>query len=165
MPPCLSLSRDDHGPSTKTNTSMKTATRLLLALAAILSLSLVFGPHARTAGNPDTSRKLAVLWTSGDPDVAHRVCFMYTHNAKKQGWFDDVLLIVWGPSARLLAGDKDLQGEVRQMMKDGVEVQACIMCADSYGVSDALRDLGIEVKGMGRPLTDILQSDRKLLTF
>lgn len=106
-----------------------------------------------------------MLWTSGDPEVAHRVCFMYTHNAKTQGWFDEVRLIVWGPSARLLAGDKDLQSEVGQMMKDGVKVQACIVCADSYGVADTLRALGIEVKAMGRPLTDLLESDSKLLTF
>ena len=140
-------------------------TQLLLALAVILTLSLVIGPGARSADQPAPKQKLAVLWTSGDPDVAHRVCFMYTHNAKKQGWFDEVRLIVWGPSARLLAGDQDLQTEVQQMMKDGVQVQACIACADSYGVSDVIRKLGIEVKGMGRPLTDILQSDSKLLTF
>ena len=65
--------------------------------------------------------RLAVIWTSGDPDVAHRVCFMYTDNAKKQKWFDEVVLIVWGPSARLLAGDKDLQAKIKTMQADGVE--------------------------------------------
>jgi hypothetical protein len=121
---------------------------------------------AEPASEPShTPSRLAVVWTSGDPDVAHRVCFMYTNAAAKNKWFDEVRLIVWGPSSRLLAADKDLQAKVKAMMKDGVTVQACIACADSYGVTETLRGMGIEVKGMGRPLTDILQSDCKVLTF
>lgn len=108
---------------------------------------------------------LAVLWTSGDADVAHKVCFMYTHNAKKQGWFDDVVLIVWGPSARLLAGDKELQAKIKTMIYDGVLVQACSACAEMYGVDQTLVDLGIDVKGMGVPLSNDLKDDWKTLTF
>jgi len=122
-----------------------------------------FGGNAR-ADEPRRTR-LAVLWTSGDPDVAHQACFMYTHNARKAGWFDEVRLIVWGPSAKLLAGDKNLQAEVKAMIADGVKVQACVACANSYGVSDDLRALGIEVKGMGKPLSNLIQSDWKVLTF
>ena len=90
---------------------------------------------------------------------------MYTHAAKRAKAFDEVLLIVWGPSARLLVGDKDLQAKINEMMTDGVKIQACVACADMYGISDKLRKLGIEVKGMGRPLTEILKSDWKILTF
>jgi hypothetical protein len=110
--------------------------------------------------------KLAVLWTSGDPFVAHKVCFMYTHNAKKAGWWGEVQLIVWGPSSKLLAEDKELQAAVEAMMADGVVVKACKACADSYGVSDDLAALGIEVKYMGQPLTEMLKSDQwQVLTF
>jgi hypothetical protein len=90
---------------------------------------------------------------------------MYTHNAKKHGWFDEVVLIVWGPSAELLSTDPALQDRVRAMLADGVVVQACQACSDSYGVSDALRDLGVDVKYMGTPLTTMLQSDWRVLTF
>ena len=112
------------------------------------------------------AEKLAVLWTSGDPFVAHKVCFMYTHNAKKAGWWNEVQLIVWGPSSKLLAEDKDLQTAVKAMMADGVVTKACKACADSYGVSDELAALGIEVKYMGKPLTEMLKSDQwQVLTF
>jgi len=111
------------------------------------------------------NRRLAVVWTSADPEVARNVCFMYTHAAKKNKWFDEVRLIVWGPSAKLLSEDADLQARVKAMGEDGVILQACVQCADNYGVSDALRGLGIEVKGMGKPLTDLLQSGCKVLTF
>ena len=113
-------------------------------------------------GEPD---KLAVVWTSGDPDVAHKVCLMYTHAAKRAKWFDEVVLIVWGPSSRLLAADEELQAKVKAMMAGGVVTQACVVCADMYGVSDDLREMGIEVKPMGKPLSDMLKSDWKVLTF
>jgi hypothetical protein len=109
--------------------------------------------------------KLVVLWTSGDPEVAHNVCLMYTHAATKNKWFDEVRLVVWGPSARLLAADRKLQAKVKAMMGDGIKVEACVACADSYGVSDALRTLGIDVKAMGKPLTDYIQQGWKTLTF
>jgi hypothetical protein len=142
----------------------------LFILAGSIALTAcvvsILARAAEPAAEPTpTPSRLAVVWTSGDPDVAHRVCFMYTHNAAKNKWFGEVRLIVWVPSSRLLAGDKDLQAKIKTMIKDGVTVQACIACADSYGVTDTLRGLGIEVKGMGRPLTDMLQSNYKVLTF
>ncbi len=144
---------------------MRTSKRwFVLGCVVTLMTSGMMGTFGRDAAStrPD---KLAVLWSSGDADVAHRVCFMYTHAAKKAGWFDEVELIVWGPSARLLAGDKDLQAKVRAMMDDGVTVKACVACANSYGVSETLRSFGIEVKGMGSELSDILKSDWKTVTF
>ena len=119
--------------------------------------------HGQEKGSPES--RLAVIWSSAEPEVAHRACLMYAHNAKTQKWFDQVTLIVWGPSARLLAADKDLQAKVTAMAKDGVKVQACLACADSYGVTEQLRKLGIEVKYMGKPLTDLLKEDWKILTF
>jgi hypothetical protein len=122
-------------------------------------------PAAPVQAKEPSSNRLAVLWTSGDPEVAHRACLMYTHAARKQNWFDEVVLIVWGPSARLLAADKDIQAKVRAMMQDGVKVQACVACADSYGISAQLKELGLEVKGMGAPLSDMLKQGWKVLTY
>lgn len=135
----------------------------VIVLTACSTAFLARGTEPASAPAPQS--RLAVVWSSGDPDVAHRVCLMYAHAAATNRWFDEVRLIVWGPSARLLAGDKDLQAKIQAMMKDGVNVQACIVCAESYGVTETLRGLGIEVKPMGRPLTDILQSDYKVLVF
>ncbi len=108
---------------------------------------------------------LVVLWTSGDREVALKVAFMYTFNSKRYGWWQDVTLIVWGPSAKLLSEDGELQDQVAAMMAAGVKVVACKACADSYGVSGKLEALGLEVKYMGEPLTDLLKNDCKILTF
>jgi hypothetical protein len=108
---------------------------------------------------------LAVLWTSADPDVAKKVCLMYTHGAKKAGWFKTVHLIVWGPSAKLLAENEELQAKIKEMKKDGIRVEACVVCADSYNVSDTLREIGVDVIPMGRPLTGYLKNGWRTLTF
>ena len=78
---------------------------------------------------------------------------------------DEVTLVVWGPSSRLLAGDKELQSKIKEMMASGIVVEACVVCADMYGVSDELREMGITVKGMGKPLSDMLKDGWKTLTF
>jgi len=134
----------------------KTVFYTLLGVFMFLSFS-----QAAAAGDDE----LVVLWTSGDPEVAEKVCFMYTHNAKIQDWFDMVTLVVWGPSSRLLAKTPGLQEKVRAMMEDGIKVEACVACANMYGVSQDLRDLGIDVKGMGVPLTEYLKSEARVLTF
>lgn len=109
--------------------------------------------------------RLCVVWTSADVGVAKNVCFMYTLNAKRAGWFDTVHLVVWGPSARLLAEDPSIQAEIKAMQEAGVVTEACVACARRYGVVDRLRALGLDVKGMGVPLSDRLKDDWKVLTF
>ena len=106
-----------------------------------------------------SKKKCAVLWTSGDKEVAEKMVFMYTLNSKKQKWWDEVLFIIWGPSSMLLSRDRDLQRGVQKMMEAGVVVQACVACANMYGVSEKLANMGIDVKGMGPPLTKLLQDE------
>lgn len=142
---------------------------ILLAVVVVTCLAMGLAASrfaGAESGDDKLPTRLAVVWTSGDADVAHRMVLMYVHASQKRSWFDENLVIVWGPSARLLAGDKDLQAKVKAMIHDGVKFQACIVCADMYGVSPVLRDLGIEVKPMGEPLTRLLQDDGwDVLTF
>ena len=111
------------------------------------------------------TEKLAVLWTSGDIDVAEKSCLMYTHAAKRNGWFDEVVLIVWGSSSRLLAENEALQEKVKAMIKDGVILEACIACSNMLGVTEELKALGIDVKGMGVPLTNYMKGGYHVLSY
>ncbi len=110
------------------------------------------------------SEKLVVLWTSGDKEVAEKMVFMYTINSKRFDWWKDITLVVWGPSAKLLSEDTDLQESVKEMLGQGTAVKACKGCADMYGVSDKLSELGVEVKYMGE-LTDYIKEGRHILTL
>jgi hypothetical protein len=109
--------------------------------------------------------KLLVVWTSGDRDVALNMVFMYTYNAKKNGWWENIRFLIWGPSSKLLSKDKELQQEIQKMKEVGIELLACKACADRYGVSEALQDMGIDVKYMGVSLTEMLKGGRTTLTF
>ena len=123
-------------------------------------------PDAQAGVKGKGPGRLVVVWSSGDPEVAENVCLMYTHAAAKYDWFDAVTLVVWGPSADLLAGSPQLQAKVRAMQEDGVRARACVVCAENYGVAGDLRGLGLEVKSMGRPLTRYLKDrDVRVLTF
>jgi len=136
--------------------------RSLFLISAVIIL--IFSASCM-AGEEQSADSLAVLWTSGDPDVANKVCLIYTHAAKKYGWFETVHLIIWGPSAKLLAEDPLLQKKVKSMKEDGIRLVACVVCADSYNVSDKLRELGVDVIPMGKPLTGYLKRNWRTLTF
>lgn len=112
----------------------------------------------------ENSEKLVILWTSGDKEVAEKMVFMYTINSKKYEWWEDITLIVWGPSAKLLSEDVDLQKSIETILGQGTIVKACKGCADMYGVSDKLKELGIEVKYMSE-LTDYIKEGRHILTL
>lgn len=120
---------------------------------------------SQTKCNSENADKLSILWTSGDPEVANKMVLMYAHAAKLNGWWKEVELIIWGPSSKLTSENVDIQKKILELLADGVKVQACKACADQYGISEKLMSFGITVKYMGEPLTEILKSDGKLITF
>ena len=113
----------------------------------------------------ENSEKLVVVWTSGDKDVAIKMVYMYTYNAAKNGWWKDVTFLIWGPSAKLLAEDKELQDYLAKMKDVGIHLVACKACADSYGVGDKLTELDVNVRYAGVELTNYIKENRHVITF
>ncbi len=111
------------------------------------------------------SSKVNILWVNDNPLTAHTMVLMYAINAKKQGWFDEVEIIIWGPTAKLVAEDESIQEKIKIAKQEGVVVKACISCANMLGVTEKLKALDLEVDGMGIPLTNILKENEKLLTI
>lgn len=140
---------------------MRRKTILFLCITLFIAITPTLFGQMET----DNSDKLVVLWVSGDRDVAEKSCLMYTHAAKKYEWFSEVTLIIWGPSAKLVAGDSVIREKVLKMQEDGVIIEACIACSNMLGVTDELKDLGIDVKGMGVLLTDYLKLGYHMLTY
>lgn len=136
----------------------------MFSIAIILLASF---PLVKSAGDTtEVSNKdsLVVVWTSGDKEVAEKMVFMYTFNAKKYEWWEDITLLVWGPSAKLLTEDKDLQDYVKGMLDIGINVLACKGCADMYEISDKLEAIGVTVKYTGTDLTSFIK-ERHVITF
>jgi len=152
--------------------SRLTITLTLLAVTTIWSPPLFAGletdstsPGTAPATTISPSDQLVVLWTSGDREVALKTVFIYVYNAKKYEWWRDITFIIWGPSSKLLAEDEELQTKLADMKEVGVHLTACKWCSDEYGVSEKLTALGVEVKYMGKDLTEFIQSGQHVLTF
>ncbi len=110
-------------------------------------------------------KKLNILWTNDSIDTAQKMVLMYSTNAKLKNWWDEINLIIWGATAKLVAENESIQENLKTAQDAGVNVFACIVCANQLGVTDKLESLGIDVKPMGLPLTEILQNGEKLLTI
>ena len=108
---------------------------------------------------------LMVIWSSADREVAFSNVFMYSRNALLKGWWNQVQLVVWGPSTKLLAEDRELQQELGELKAAGVRLMACRACALMYGVDERLEELGLEVVFMGAPLTEALKTGWAVLTY
>ena len=136
------------------------------AILFLFAITVSLGVFAQNETKmEENSNKLAVLWTSADPEVAEKMAFMYTYNAKKQGWFDEVVLIIWGPSSKLAAENKMIQEYLQKMQDAGVKIEACLYCAKMYDVDKKLTELGVDVKGMGIPLSNYLKEGWNTLSL
>jgi hypothetical protein len=138
---------------------------VLAVFAIIFIFGAVTGNGKAEAEEAAQPNKLMVLWTSADREVAIKMVYMYAYNAKKNGWWDEVRFVIWGPSSKLLSEDTEIQEYLKKMKDEGVIIEACQACADMYGVSDKLRAMGVDVKYMGMPVTDMLKSGYASMTF
>ncbi len=114
--------------------------------------------------NPNKD-KLVIIWTSDDVMVANRIALTYPLNSLKKGWFEQVELVIWGPSAKLVADNKQIQETVLNLKENGVTVSACLACAKAYGVDEKLKTIGFDVKYMGLPTAQYLKTGYNVLTF
>jgi len=115
--------------------------------------------------NSQEGEKLLILWASDNKDSAINMVFMYAENSKIKGWWDDVCLLIWGASSKLVSEDKDIQAHIQALLKRGVRVMACKKCAENSGVVEQLERQNIEVFYTGQFLSDWLKSDDKVITI
>lgn len=134
-------------------------------ISVISILIFLTSTQARELKDESINDHLVIVWTSDDPYTAERMVLMYGHAAKTAGWFDEVTLVIWGPSAKMVAENIKIQEKLKAMQNDGVEIRACIVCANIYEVTEELKALGFDVQGMGVPLTDYLKKGAHVLTF
>ena len=109
--------------------------------------------------------KLLIVWSTEELEVAKKMVLLYSSVILPRNYWDEAHLMIWGASARLLAGNEELQEMVQNIQATGVNTSACVVCSDDYGVTEKLVELGIDVTHTGEFLTEALQSDWKVLTF
>ena len=107
---------------------------------------------------------LFILWTNADPVTANLMVFMYAVNAMRYQKWNDIMIIVWGATTKLVADDPQIQSKIRALQGLGVRFSACITCAEELGVTESLRSLGIDLVKWLNPLTELLKENKKLIT-
>ncbi len=115
--------------------------------------------------SPGDSSSLVIVWASADKDVAKSVVLNYVLNARLNGWLDNITLMVWGPSVKLLASDKDLQDIFKSLKHTGINLYIDKGSAEDFGVGKAVEDLGAEVAYLGKTLSVCIKQNRKIITF
>jgi hypothetical protein len=109
--------------------------------------------------------KLNILWTTDNKDTVLQMLVMYATNSRLNGWWQEVNVIIWGASAKLVGTDIQIQTEVLEMLNHGITIEACKACTDNLGVTDKLIELGVNVRYMGEALTAYIKSGEKILTI
>jgi len=110
-------------------------------------------------------KKLLIVWSTEEVEVAKKMVLLYGSVILPRGYWDEAHLMIWGPSARALAHNSELQEMLKTVQESGVETSACVVCSDDYGVSGKLEELGVQTVHTGEFLTEALQSGWKVITF
>ena len=111
-------------------------------------------------------KELLIVWSSGEVEVAKKLVLLYSSVMLERKYWDEATIMIWGPSALVLAQNKEIQEQMKTVRDSGVSFNACVVCTDDYGVSESLRELGVELIHTGEMLTEALQSDNiKVITF
>ncbi len=111
------------------------------------------------------ANKLFVLLASGDKDVALEMALFYPVTVAKEKCMEEVKVILFGPSEKLVAHNKNVQKRIKTLQEAGVEILACKYCSDRMGVSEILEEMGIKVEYVSLRIAQMLKDGWASLSF
>jgi hypothetical protein len=100
------------------------------------------------------SRLLVIIGT-GDKDKAS-AGLMYTRNALKNKWLEDVKVVFFGPSEQLAAYDDRVCNRAKEVAAM-TDCFACKAISDDTGVSEKLAETGIKVEYVGTVVSNLIK--------
>ncbi|QKF83157.1 DsrE family protein [Halarcobacter ebronensis] len=109
-------------------------------------------------------KEAKILWTTDNKETSIHMVLLYAHNAKIKGWMDEVSVLVWGASQKLIAQDKEIQDKVKAMIDDGVKVTACLKCAENMEIAEGLEACNIDVYYTGELLSNWIKSGDTIIS-
>ena len=99
--------------------------------------------------------KLLVVIATRDREKA-LAGLMYAGNAAKRGWIDDVKVVFFGPSERLVVEDEQVAAQVRELAVAGGSF-ACKAISDREAISEELERLGLKVEYVGSIISSLIK--------
>lgn len=100
------------------------------------------------------SKLLVVVATSNKEKAL--AALMYTGNAIRHSWMDDVKVVFFGPSERLMVEDEEASARAREISKAGGSF-ACKAISDREEISGDIEDLGVRVEYVGTIISDFIK--------
>jgi hypothetical protein len=101
------------------------------------------------------STKLLIIVATSDREKA-QTALMYAHNAMRRGWLDDIKVVYFGPSEKLVVEDPIISDQAREIAEAGGSL-ACKYISDRDEVSEEIERLGIQVEYVGSIVSDLLK--------
>lgn len=109
--------------------------------------------------------KVFVILSSQDREVLLEAGFTYPFNAAKNRWMEEVKIILFGPSEKVIVNDIEVQSRLKEVLEAGIHVMACKWCSERMGITSQLEELGIEVLYVGSVISDLLKLGWASVTF
>ena len=111
------------------------------------------------------ANRLFIVLASGDKEVALEMALFYPVTVAKEKYMEEVKVILFGPSEKLVARDKKVQKRIKTLQEAGVKVSACKYCSDRMGISEKLEELGITVEYVSSGIAQMLKDGWASLSF
>ena len=102
------------------------------------------------------NEKLLVIISTSEVEKA-RTGLLYTINAKRNEWINDIKLIFFGPSEKLLLEDEIIQQYAEEFILMEEKVVACKFIAIQEKTDEKLNALGIEVEYVGEMISNYIK--------
>ena len=101
------------------------------------------------------NNKILVIISTSDAGKAHTGA-MYALNALKNGWMEEVKIILFGPAQDLLLEDAELQKMLKEYQEIEEAVVACKFISDRDEKSEQLTEIGIQVEYVGEMISNYI---------
>lgn len=101
------------------------------------------------------SSKLLVILASGEKETV-LTGLMYARNAIKRGWMEDVQVVFFGPSEKLMVEDAQVSDAAKEMV-EMTNCRACKAISDREDISGKVEELGVKVEYVGSVISDLIK--------
>jgi len=128
--------------------------RMFLKTVLSDSIAVVESPDEEKLKMSD---KIVVVISTAEKEKVY-AGMMYALNALKQGWMNEVRLVFFGPSEKLLLTDKEMQKYLKEYLELKGEAAACKAISDVDNTSEKIGAMGIQVEYVGEMISNLVKT-------
>jgi hypothetical protein len=107
--------------------------------------------------------KVLIVISTGEAEKA-LTGLMYAYRTMSEGWIDDVKVVFFGPSEKLLVQDERI-AQLAQRICEAEKPFVCKFISDQEGISEQIEDLGLKVEYVGTIMSDFIKDGYVPMVF